>query len=56
MCYMDANIISMMLSSVLPLELVQDIYQTKVNRYVVHVVLYYQKDSSLSLKRVVEAK
>ena len=28
MCYMDANIIEIMLSSVLPLELVQDIYQT----------------------------
>ena len=32
MCYMDAKIISLMLSSVLPLELVQDIYQTKVTK------------------------
>lgn len=30
MCSMDSNIIALMLSSVLPLELVQDIYQTKV--------------------------
>ena len=29
MCQMEPNVISMMLSSVLPLELVQDIYQTK---------------------------
>ncbi len=33
MCSLDTSIISMMLSSVLPLELVQDIYQTKVRRY-----------------------
>ena len=31
MCSLDANIILLMLSSVLPLELVQDIYQTKVS-------------------------
>ena len=29
MCQMEPNVISIMLSSVLPLELVQDIYQTK---------------------------
>merc|ERR1712200_168774 len=29
MCSLDSNIILLMLSSVLPLELVQDIYQTK---------------------------
>ena len=33
MCYLDANIISIMLNSVLPLELVQDIYQTKVSYF-----------------------
>ena len=33
MCSLDSNIILLMLSSVLPLELVQDIYQTKVRTF-----------------------
>lgn len=33
MCSLDSNIVLLMLSSVLPLELVQDIYQTKVCIY-----------------------
>ena len=38
MCYLDANIISIMLNSVLPLELVQDIYQTKVSYVLLHFI------------------
>jgi hypothetical protein len=34
MCSLDPNIISIMLSSVLPLELVQDLYQTKVSKMI----------------------
>ena len=39
MCSLDANIILLMLSSVLPLELVQDIYQTKVSFFSYHNIL-----------------
>lgn len=42
MCYLDANIISIMLNSVLPLELVQDIYQTKVS-YIYILRFIYEK-------------
>ena len=48
MCYLDANIISIMLNSVLPLELVQDIYQTKVS----YVVTFYLRKRTLLQKYV----
>lgn len=40
MCSLDANIILLMLSSVLPLELVQDIYQTKVRLFFPMIIPY----------------
>ena len=48
MCYLDANIISIMLNSVLPLELVQDIYQTKVSY--IYYVLFTKKDAFVEIR------
>ena len=44
MCSLDANIILLMLSSVLPLELVQDIYQTKVSFF--PIIIFYMNLST----------